>query len=306
MTINANEKIINKIDELLPKNGAVSSETYKNERAIELFYRLPYFFNIKQLLEKYNKQYAQYGIQLYTYSNGLIKLESYYVFSGEYAINQTIITDSLESDNAIIHVWNKYELKALQQYFIKSVSPSSYFGFPCSSNEERNIETNDTEVEIENNVIGRFLKIGKNNSSTVYAEKYMPVNRISSCELMPKDIFTNIELEILYRYNDKPVFAQLIDGNGKSLFEGTMYSADDYRDSEILVNSVNCEVDAIVKKITTIITGYDKSVKEKNSDENNWIKKMHEVGSRLTREKHMEFNANHEEFIKQQMQKSCR
>jgi len=302
MTINANEKFINKIEELLPKDGAVSSKSYEHESAIELFYRFPYFSNVKQLLEKYNKQYSQYGIQSYTYSNGLIKLKSYYVLNGEYAINQIIVTDSLESNNAIIHIWNKYELKALQQFFIKSESPSSLFGFPCSSNEDRSIETNDTEVEIEEKVIGRFLKIVKNNSNIVYAEKYMPVNRISYWELMPEDLFANIELEILYRYNDKPAFAQLLDGNGKSLLEGTTYCASDYKNTEIIVNSVNCEVDAIVKKIATIITRYDKIAKEKNSSENNGIEKMHEVASRLTKEKSMELIANREEDIQQQMQ----
>lgn len=37
--------------------------------------------------------------------------------------------------------------------------------------------------------------------------------------------------------------------------------------------------------------------------ENNWIKEMHEVASRLTREKSMELIAEREEYIQQQMQK---
>ncbi len=260
MTINAKEKMINKIEELLPKNNAVSSQSYNQEEAIELFYRLPYFFHVKQLLEKYNKQYAQYGIQAYTYSNGLIKLESYYVLNGEYAIHQTVITDSLESNNAMIHIFNKYTLKALQQFFIKADSPSSLFGFPYSSNEDRSIEMNETEVELENKAIGSFSKISKNNSKTVYTEKYVPIHRISYWELMPKDVLPDIELEILYRYNDTPVFAQLSNDKGESLLESTAtYHATDYKTSETLVNSVNYEVDAILKRITAIIGTYDKN-----------------------------------------------
>lgn len=257
-TINAHEKMINKIEELLPNEKAISFQAYKNEEAIELFDRLPYFYNVKQLLENYQKQYAQYGIRSYTYANGLIKLKSYYVLNSEYAINQTIITDSLESNNEIIHIWNKCALKAVQQFFIDSESPSSLFGFPHSGNEDRGIETNDTEVTIENKVIGNFSRISKNNSATVYAEKYMPVNRLTYWELMPKDPFTSIELEVLYRYNDTPVFAVVKDNKGNSLFEGTSYHADDYESAEVLVHNANGEVEAILRKMTAVVSQYDK------------------------------------------------
>lgn len=266
MTINANEKIIKMVDELLPMDNTIPCEHYRNERAVELFYRFSYFFNVQQLLRQYKHQRLQYAVDSYTYPNGLIRLESYCVLNGEYVINQTIITDSLEDNNAIIHVWNKYELKSFQQFFIRSDSLSSLFGFPCSSNEERNIETNETEIEIENMVIGKFLKISKNNSNTVYAKKYMPVNRITDWNLDIKDVFSNVELEILYRYNDEPAFAQILDDKGKSLLEGTQYNPNNYKNASKIVDSVINEVDEIVKEIATIIVEYDKKVDESISD----------------------------------------
>ncbi len=261
MTINAKEKIVKIVDELLPMDNTIPCEHYRNERAIELFYKFSYFFNVKKLLRQYKHQYLQYAIDSYTYPNGLIRLESYCVLNGEHVINQTIITDNLESNNAIVHIWNKYELKSLQQFFIKSESSNSIFGYPRSWDKDRNIETNETEIEIDNMVIGRFSRINKDNSSIVYAEKYMPINRLTNWNLELKDSSTNVELlEILYRYNDKPAFAQLLDNNGKSLLEGTQYNPNNYKDAEMFVNSVINEVDEIVKEITTIIVGYDKKV----------------------------------------------
>lgn len=263
MTINAKEKIIKMVDELLPMDNTIPCEHYRNERAIELFYKFSYFFNVKELLRQYNHQYLRYAIDSYTYPNGLIRLESYCVLNGEYVINQTIITDNLEGNNAIVHIWNKYELKSLPQFFIKSESANSTFGIPSSKNEERNIETNETEIEIDNMVIGRFLRISKDNSSTVYAEKYMPINRLTDWDLKVKDIFSDVELEILYRYKDKPAFAQLLDNKGKTLLEKTQYNSNDYKDAKIFVDSVINEVDAIVKEIATLIVEYGKQVNEK-------------------------------------------
>lgn len=265
MTINAKEKIIKIVDELLPMDNTIPCEHYRNERAIELFYKFSYFFDVKKLLRQYKHQYLQYAIDSYTYPNGLIRLESYCVLNGEYVINQTIITDNLEGNNAIVHVWNKYELKSLQQFFIKSESANSIFGIPSS--EERSIETNETEIEIDNMVIGRFLRISKDNSSTVYAEKYMPINRLTDWNLQVKNIFSNVELEILYRYKDKPAFAQLLDDNEKNLLEGTQYNSNNYEDAKILVDSVINEVDVIEKEITTIIVEYGKQVNENIGDE---------------------------------------
>ena len=263
MTINAKEKVIKIIDELLPMDNTIPCEHYRNERAIELFYKFSYFFNVKELLRQYKREYLQYAIDSYTYPNGLIRLESYCVLNGEYVINQTIITDNLEGNNAIVQIWNKYELKSLQQFFIKSESSNSIFGYPRSWDEERNIETNETEIEIDNMVLGRFSRISKDNSNTVYVEKYMPINRLTNWNLELKDNSTDLELlEILYRYNDKPAFAQLLDDNGKSLLEGTQYNPNNYKDAEIFVNSINNEVDEIVKEITTIIVEYGKKVDE--------------------------------------------
>lgn len=261
MTINAKEKIVKIIDELLPMNNTIPCEHYSNERAIEFFYKFSYFFNVKKLLRQYKREYLQYAIDSYTYPNGLIRLESYCVLNGEYVINQTIITDNLEDNNAIVHVWNKYELKSLQQFFIKSESPNSLFGYVRSGDKERNIENNEIEIEIDNTVIGRFSRISKDNSNIVYAEKYMPINRLTDWNLELKDNSTDINLlEILYRYNDYPAFAQLLDDNGESLLEGTQYNPNNYKDAEMFVNSVINEVDEIVKEITTIIIGYSKKV----------------------------------------------
>lgn len=261
MIINAKDKIISKIDELLPKNGAIFSKYYDSETTRELFYRLPYFFNIKELLKKHNRQGSQYVITAYFYGNGLIRLESDYCRNAEYVISQIVITDSLESGNAIINLWNKFEVKALQQFFIKSESPSSVFGLLHDN--KRTIETNETEIEIENIVIDKFQKINKYNSNTMFAEKYMPINRISNgwdlmnkCDLMKKNISDTIELEILYDEDNKALFAQLFDNEGKSLLEDTSYHASDYRDARDLVCQVNREVDLILKKIISVLAEY--------------------------------------------------
>lgn len=246
-------------------DSAAYSDVYRNERAVELFYKLSYFFTQKELLKQYEPQYVRYGIDSYTYSNGLIKLKSYFVLNSQFAISQTIITDSLESNNAIINVWNKYELKALQQFFIKSESANGIFGLPDNDNKERSIETNETEVELESRAIGRFLKINKNNCNTVYAEKYIPINMMTNWNLKLNDIFSYEELEILYCYN-QPVFAQLLDNKGKSLLEKTQYNSNNSRDAKLLVESVINEVDEIVKKITTIIGEYDKKANKNIAD----------------------------------------
>lgn len=102
MMINAKEKIMNIINELLPMDNSIELDQYRNKTAVLLFSKLSYYKNINELLKKYDHENLQYAIDIYTYPNGLIRLESYCILNGEYVISQTVITESLydESERA--------------------------------------------------------------------------------------------------------------------------------------------------------------------------------------------------------------
>lgn len=262
MMINAKEKIMNIINELLPMDNSIELDQYRNKTAVLLFSKLSYYKNINELLKKYDHENLQYAIDIYTYPNGLIRLESYCILNGEYVISQTIITESLydEYDEAIIEVYNKYELKTVQQFFIKSSTPNLLFGTP--SNKDRNIEINRTSISIKGMCAGVFTKIGKKNSSIVYSEKYTPLYRILVNELnIPENA---IDLEILYGYDDTPVYAQLLydeSERARRLYGESKLLAvkklSDHITPNSFVNNVNCEVNAIIKKIEAIINEYN-------------------------------------------------
>lgn len=298
MTINANDKITKAIEEQLDLREIEKKESLRNERAVELMYTLPFFSSEKELLKKWRREYLQYGIDSYTYSSGLCLLKSYMVLNGEYVINQTVVTDNLENTNSIICLRTKYELKSFQQFLIQEQLDNSLFGLPISNNEDRCIEVTETEVTMEDKCIGKFTRMKKKESDTVYAEEYRPTSMVSAWE--GNSIIIGCDkVNILYCNDDIPVFAKIyreIEENEsfrKESIENT------YKNAKVVVNRIRKEVDEIIEEITTKISNYGK----KEVNEQDKIETMHKVEDRLTPLEHMKFMEQHEEQIKDAMQR---
>lgn len=297
MTINANDKITKAIEEQLDLQEIEKKESLRNERAVELMYTLPFFSSEKALLKKWRREYLQYGIDSYTYSSGLQLLKSYMVLNGEYVINQTIVTDSLESIEPIICIRTKYELKSFQQFLIQESLDNSLFGLPLSNNEDRCIEVTETEVTMEDKCIGKFTRMKKKESDTVYAEEYRPTNMVSAWE-RDSTIIGCDKVDILYYSDDIPVFAKIyreIEENEsfrKESIENT------YKNAKVVVNRIRKEVDEIIGEIITKIRNYGKGNKQQDK-----IQVMHKVADRLTSLERVKFMEQHEEQIKAAMQR---
>lgn len=251
MTINANERIKNAIEEQLPDKEAVSITRFKYEKAKELIYNLPYFYNVKKLLETYDEKYLQYRIDSYLYPDGIVKWKSYAVLNGEYAIHQIILTDCL--DKLIVHHYCQYEKKSLQQFLVKSKCAN----FP---EEERNIEVVETEIEIntQNNMdyVERFTRIQKaDDRNHAFAEQYLPIVSSSNNDVI--NICAGSGVEILYTYGKVPVFVQAMNYSDRELYSKNIYPATNMcQNTENLILKINEEVDTIIENIVSKIDSY--------------------------------------------------
>lgn len=257
MTIDAKDKIINAIEKTLANKTLLEKEYYDYDEAINFMKTYPHFYKIDQLLEQYGKQYLQFKVEYCAYSNDLIKLKSYIILNGEYIIYQTIITDDLKKDSALVHIYEKYETKSLQQYFIKSKEPNLIFGYP----EDREIEESKTEVEIDGQTTGIFTRIKKAGSSDiVYTEKYLPVNMLSESILMPQDSSLSNELEIAYSQDIQgyPIYAKFNKNNEVLEKKGYTFTANSSNYAYEVVDMVIEEADKIIETIKSKINNYQK------------------------------------------------